>query len=175
MSESRNTAYADAILAVARAEGQSSAVERELPAVAAAIAGSAELRATLTDSKIPAARRIQIVEDVLEGKASPATASVVSLIVANGRIEDLDGIVNAVVDSGAASRGEEVAEVRSAVPLTDDQTQRLAAALKAKLNRDVTIRNIVDPSVLGGIITQVGETLLDGSVRTRMTQLREAF
>ncbi|NLA35195.1 MAG: ATP synthase F1 subunit delta [Actinobacteria bacterium] len=175
MSESRNTAYADAILAVARAEGQSSAVERELPVVAAAVAGSAELRATLADTKIPAARRMQIVEDVLEGKASPATASIVSLIVANGRVDDLDGIVDSVVASGAAARGEEVAEVRSAVPLTDEQSQRLAAALKAKLNRDVTIRNIVDPSVLGGIITQVGETLLDGSVRTRMTQLREAF
>lgn len=175
MSDIRNNAYAEAILAIARAEGQSSAVERELSAVASTIAGNDELRSTLSDTKIPAARRIQIVEDILDGKVSPATTSIVSLIVANGRVEDIDAIAKAVLASGAASRGEEVAEVRSAVPLTEDQQQRLAAALKAKLNRDVTIRNIVDPSVLGGIITQVGETLLDGSVRTRMTQLREAF
>ncbi|HPB45094.1 MAG: ATP synthase F1 subunit delta [Microthrixaceae bacterium] len=175
MSEAVNNAYAEAIGAVARAEGQASTVERELVAVASAITGSDELRTTLGDTKIPAARRIQIVEDLLGGNAAPATVSIVSLIVANGRVGDLEAIAKAVLNRGAAARGEEVAEVRSAVALNDEQIERLAAALKAKLHRDVTIRNIVDPSVLGGIITQVGETLLDGSVRTRMTQLREAF
>jgi len=68
-----------------------------------------------------------------------------------------------------------IAEVRSAVALSSEQISRLAEALKQQTNSDVSIRNIVDPSVVGGIVTQIGDTLLDGSVRTRLNQLREAF
>jgi len=175
MTENAINSYAEAVAAVARAEGKSSVVENELFAVVDALKGSAELRSTLSDAKLPVERRQQIVEDLLGDRASAATASLVSLIVANGRIADLEAIATAALSNSAASRGEAVAEVRSAVPLTEDQITRLAAALKAKTNRDVAVRNIVDPSVVGGIVTQIGDTLLDGSVRTRLTQLRDAF
>ena len=174
MTDSINS-YAEAITAVAAAEGKSSVVENELFGVVAALKASDDLRSTLGDSKLPLARRLQIVEDLLDGKTSTATTSLVSLIVANGRIADLEAIANAALAQSAGARGEAVAEVRSAVALTEDQIKRLATALKAKTNRDVTVRNIVDPSVVGGIVTQIGDTLLDGSVRSRLTQLREAF
>lgn len=175
MSETSITSYANAVLAIAQAEGDLAGLEGELTSFLAALGASPELRSTLADASLPAARRSQVIEDLLAGKASTATTSALSLIVANGRIGDLDGIVAEVIERSAAARGESVAEVRSAVPLTDDQKTRLAAALKQSTNRDVAIRNIVDPSVVGGIVTQIGDTLLDGSVRSRLTQLRESF
>lgn len=175
MSETSITSYANAVLAVAQAEGDLAGLEGELTSFLAALGSSPELRSTLSDTALPAARRSQVVEDLLAGKASTATTSVLSLIVANGRVGDLDAIVAEVIERSAAARGESVAEVRSAVPLTDDQKTRLAAALKQSTKRDVAIRNIVDPSVVGGIVTQIGDTLLDGSVRSRLTQLRESF
>lgn len=175
MTDTHITAYADAVVRIAAAEGASSVLEAELDGFARALAGSDELRATLSDTKLPVSRRQQVVEDLLGGKASAATASVIAMIIANGRIGDLPAITDAVLTRSAEARGEAVAEVRSAVPLTDDQKSRLAAALKAQTKRDVSIRNIVDPTVLGGIVTQLGDTLLDGSVRTRLTQLRDAF
>ena len=59
--------------------------------------------------------------------------------------------------------------------LTDDQKTRLAASLKAATGKDVDIVVVVDPSVLGGIVTQIGDTVIDGSVRHRLAQLRESF
>lgn len=167
--------YAEAIGAIAAAEGKTAAVENELFAFVRALQSSDELRSTLSDAKLPLERRLQLVDDLLEGKATTATSSIVSLLVSNGRVGDLEAIVDAALSRSAESRGESVAEVRSAVALTDDQINRLAAALKAKTHRDVAIRNIVDPTVVGGIVTQIGDTLLDGSVRTRLTQLRDAF
>ncbi|MFN8053087.1 MAG: ATP synthase F1 subunit delta [Acidimicrobiales bacterium] len=175
MTDTHINDYAEAIAAIAHAEGHTLAVENELYAFARAVQGSDELRTKLSDEKLPIAVRLQIVEDLLGGKASATTTSVVSLLVANGRIGELDAIIDATLARSAEARGEAVAEVRSAVPLTDDQKSRLAAALKAQTNRDVSIRNIVDPTVLGGIVTQIGDTLFDGSVRTRLTQLRDAF
>lgn len=175
MTENAINSYAEAIAAVAKAEGKSSVVEQELFAVVDALKSSDDLRATLADPGLPLSRRLQIIEDLLGGKASAATISVVSMLVANGRVNDLEAIAGAALSKSAEARGEAVAEVRSAVALSPDQISRLAAALKAKTQRDVTVRNIVDPSVVGGIVTQIGDTLLDGSVRTRLTQLREAF
>ena len=59
--------------------------------------------------------------------------------------------------------------------LTGDPQARLAAALSAKTGHEVTIRNVVDPSVVGGVVTRVGDAVIDGSVRTRLSQLRDAF
>jgi F-type H+-transporting ATPase subunit delta len=175
MTESRITAYADAVLSVIRAEGGSSEVEDELFRFSRALQGHDELRNTLTDPHLPTARRQQIVEDLLEGKASSATVAAVSMVVAAGRSADLPAIVDDVVARAAEGRGEVVAEVRSAVALSDEQQTRLAAALSSSTNSQVTVRNIVDPSVMGGVITTIGDSVLDGSVRTRLNQLREAF
>ena len=84
-------------------------------------------------------------------------------------------IVDRLLELTAASGDRHVAEVRSAVALTDDQKARLAASLKAATGKDVDIVVIVDPSVLGGIVTQIGDTVIDGSVRHRLAQLRESF
>lgn len=175
MSESSITAYASAIASVARAEGIARVVEDELFRVARALGANDELRASLADASIPLERRTSIIEDLLGGKATTTTVSVVTLLVANDRVGQLAAIVDEFVSQSAGARGEAVAEVRSAVPLSDDQKARLAAALKAQTQLDVTIRNVIDPTVIGGIVTQIGDTLLDGSVRSRLTQLREAF
>ena len=73
------------------------------------------------------------------------------------------------------TRGEAVAEVRSAVALTDEQIARLAEALKARTDLDSPSRTSSTPTVMGGVVTQIGDTVLDGSVRTRLNQLRDAF
>ena len=175
MSDNRITAYADAALAVARAEGNVAEVEDELFRIGRVYEPSDELRNALTDPHVPASRRQQIVEDLLEGKASPATVAIVSMIVGTGRAADLPKIAQEVVQRAAATTGSTVAEVRSAVPLTEEQLARLADALKARTSKDVTVRNVVDPSVIGGVVTTIGDDVLDGSVRSRLAQLRDVF
>ena len=167
--------YADAIYGIADAEGQLGRVEDELHAVAQAFEANDQLRSALTDAQIPVAQRQQVVEDLLAGRASPATLAAVSLIVAAGRASQLPAIAHALLEKGAAARNHAVAEVRSAVPLSDDQRDRLAAALKKSTGKDVEVKVVIDPSVLGGIVTQIGDTVIDGSVRHRLNQVRESL
>jgi F-type H+-transporting ATPase subunit delta len=167
--------YADAIYGIAETERQLGRVEDELHAVAQAFESNDQLRSALTDAHIPVAQRLQVVEDLLTGKASSATLAAVSLIVAAGRASDLPTIAHALLEKSAAVRNHAVAEVRSAVPLTDDQRKRLAAALKKSTGKDVEVKVIIDPAVLGGIVTQIGDTVIDGSVRHRLNQVRESL
>jgi len=172
----RNDLYADALLAVVAAEGSVNEVQDELFRLSRAIDGHDELRQTLADRTIPVERRQQIVSDLLEGKgASPVTLGVVSLLVATGRIKELTAIVDRFLDITASRTNTAIAEVRSAVELTADQRERLGAALSAKEGRHVDVVAVVDPTVLGGIVTQIGDTVIDGSVRNRLAQLRENF
>jgi F-type H+-transporting ATPase subunit delta len=158
---------------VARAEGQLEAVEDDLFRFARVLEGSDELRSVLTDEAVPVSRRLGVVTDLLGTRASPLSAALVSAVVAAGRARQLSAIADEFVRQAAASRQRAVAEVRSAVPLDPDQRQRLTEALTRATGRAVEVKVIVDPAVLGGVVTQVGDTVIDGSVRTRLDELRE--
>jgi F-type H+-transporting ATPase subunit delta len=175
MADDRSLAYAEALFAVARAEGTLAEGEDELFRFSQTLQGNDELRDALTDARIPAARRQQIVEDLLGGKASSTTVALVSMVVGTGRARDLPTIIERLVEMSAAEANKEVAEVRSAVPLTDNQRDRLAEALEDATGKQVELKVVVDPSVLGGIVAQVGDTVIDGSVRRRLDQLKNAL
>lgn len=171
----RTDLYADAFLALIKAEGDGNEVLDELFRVSRTIDGNEELRATLGDPRIEAARRAQVVQDLLEGKAHPLTISLVSTTVTNGRVRELSAIVDRLVSRTASGGGSVVAQVRSAVALSDDQKARLAEALSKSTGKQVEVLVEVDPSVLGGLVTTIGDTVIDGSVRHRLSQLRESF
>jgi F-type H+-transporting ATPase subunit delta len=173
MSE-RAEGYADAFYAVAQAEGAVEKIEDELHAVARTLESNDALRSTLTDQAVPAELRQGIVEDLLGSRAHPVTTSLVSFVVGAGRGRELPAIIDAFVARAADSRAEAVAEVRSAVPLDDDQKARLAAGLSKATGKKITVKVTVDPSVLGGIVAQVGDTVIDGSIRHRLDQLKES-
>jgi F-type H+-transporting ATPase subunit delta len=175
MADDRIDAYADALFGVARAERTLGEVEDELFRFSQTLQGSDELRDALTDARIPAARRQQIVEDLLGGKASGVTSALVSMVVGTGRARDLPAIIRQLVERSAAEANKEVAEVRSAVNLSADQRDRLVEALNAATGKQVTLKVVVDPSVMGGIVAQVGDTVIDGSVRHRLDQLKHAL
>lgn len=175
MTTDRITAYAEALLAVARAEGPAAQVEDELFRIAQVVKENDELRDRLADHQIPVATRQQIVSDLLDGKAQPTTVNLVSLVVGNGRIRELPTIVEALVSTSAADANKEVAEVRSAISLTEDQKSRLATALGTATGKQVEVKVIVDPSLGGGLVAQVGDTVFDGSIKRRLDQLKQAL
>jgi F-type H+-transporting ATPase subunit delta len=172
VSDNRIEGYARALFEIARAEGTLDEVEDELFRFARSYESSDALRNALTDEQIPAAKRQAIVEDLLGGKATSTTTQLVSMVIGSGRGRDLPAIVDKLVARASSSKNLEVAEVRTAVPLTADQTTRLAAALVNATGKQVNLKVVVDPSVIGGLVATVGDTVIDGSVRTRIDQLK---
>ena len=172
MSDARIEGYAKALFEIARAEGSLDEVEDELFRFARSYEGSDALRNALTDDMIPAEKRQGIVETLLGAKATATTTQLVSMVVGSGRGRDLPAIIDQLVQRASSAKNLEVAEVRSAVALTDDQQTRLAAALANATGKQVNVKVVVDPSVIGGLIATVGDTVIDGSVRTRLDQLK---
>ena len=175
MSDEKIQGYAQAILAVASTESNGAQVEDEIYRFSQVLQSSEELKSTLSDASIPSARRQQIVEDLLDGQVTQTTVALVSMVVAAGMGSDIKAIADKVVGLGAESRDKAVAEVYSVVDLSSDQQHRLAAALKSATGKDVEMKIIIDESVMGGLLVQIEDEVIDGTVRTRLKQLREAF
>lgn len=172
MSNQKVEAYARALFEIAQAEGALERVEDELFRVARAFESNDQLRSTLTDATLPADRRQQVVEQLLGGKASATTVQLVSMLVTSGQVKEMASIIDALVKRASSEKSQEVAEVRSAIPLTDDQQKRLAAALTKATGKALNLKVVVDPSVLGGLVAVVGDEVIDDTVRTRLDQLK---
>ena len=173
MADTTIESYARAIFDVATAEGALPAVEDELFRFARTLESEHELRSALSDLALPAERKRRVVDDLLGDKATATTTSLVHFLVAQGRVRELTEIADRFVDLAAQSREAVVAEVRSAVPLPPDVTERLTEALSRRTGKRVTVKVVVDPNVLGGIVATVGDLVIDGSIRHRLDALRE--
>jgi F-type H+-transporting ATPase subunit delta len=166
--------YARGIFEMARGEGAVERVEDELLAVSRALETSPELRSSLTDPQLPAEKKQGIIDELIGGRASTLTVGVVQLLVSQNRAADLEAIAQAVAETAAAAMDKALAEVRSAVPLDAETVQRLSTALGRTTGKDVEVKVVVDPSVIGGIVARVGDTVIDGSIATRFDSVRQA-
>ena len=173
MSDARTAAYAKALAGIAEAEGVLSRVDAEFSAVVAAYESNEQLRSTIGDQAVPVERRQGIVEQLLAGKgAHPITAQLLGMVIGAGRARDLSAIASLIGQDSASSQGKAVAEVRSAVALSEDQQRRLGEALKKAVGADVVVKVIVDPRVVGGLVATVGDKVIDGSVRTKLDRVK---
>lgn len=167
--------YAAAILEVAKAEGELARVGDEMFRIARAFESSNELREALTDPRLPVDRKKAIVDDLLGGKTTTLAVNLVNFVVGVGMASDLPAIADRLAERAAAERNKVIAEVRTAIELDDDTVERLAASLSRATGKDVEVKTVVDPSVVGGVVARVGDTVIDGSLSHRMQELRETL
>ena len=165
--------YAQALFEVVRAEGEPARVDDELFRFGKLLEGNYELKQALSDQSLDAERRRRILDELLAGKVSEHTLGLLGFIVAQGRGRQLPQILHELTDLAAQARNTAVAEVRSAVPLDERQRGELAAALSKATGKNVEVKVLVDPSVIGGVVAKVGDTVIDGTVRRRLAQLKE--
>jgi F-type H+-transporting ATPase subunit delta len=175
MADDRTTGYARAMLDVAKAEGNLAKVTDELFRFGQVLKQDEGIGRSLADPHMAAGNRQQAIEAALAGRATATTVALVSMAVGAGRAGQLSSIIDEFVEMTSAEMGRAVAEVRSAIELTDDQVKRLTAAIATATGQQVDVKIIIDPTVLGGLVTTVGDTVIDGSIRTKLDQLKHAF
>jgi F-type H+-transporting ATPase subunit delta len=165
--------YARALFAVADAEGELDRVEDELYRFGKSVEDQPKLREALIDPSLPPDRKIAVIREILENKASRHTIALLGFLVEEGRTKDLPAILESLAQVVAVQRSKAVAEVRSAVPLDEQRRTKLAKALSKASGKDVELKVLVDPSLVGGILARVGDQVFDGSVRRKLEMARD--
>lgn len=143
----------------------------ELFAFGEVIGSNPELRDALSDPVRSIEDKRTLVQQLLTGKALPATAALVSQALA-GSYRTVGVALQAYQQVAADVHGENVATVRVAHPLADGERQRLGEALARQYGRDVHLNVVVDPDVIGGIKVEIGDDVIDGTVASRLDEAR---
>jgi F-type H+-transporting ATPase subunit delta len=161
-----------AIAMSADASGELDDLEDELFRFGRIVQANPGLRAALANQFAPAEGRRQLVSDLIAGKVAPAALRLITQLAAQPRGRSLDRSLDSYANLVAALRQRLVAEVRVAAPLADAQRSRLAAGLAAAYGHDVHLNVVLDPDVLGGMSVRIGDQLINGTVVSRLAELR---
>ncbi|MDQ1248699.1 MAG: synthase subunit delta [Actinomycetota bacterium] len=172
MMDALEEGAAGLLFMAAEADDRLDRVEEELFRFGRALDASADLQMALSNPATSTEVKTGIVQDLTDGKADPITEEVLVYLAGHLRGRRMPAAVAQLSDLAAVRRGRVVAIVTSAIPLTDDQKSRLAAALSRIQGKQVLVNVTVDPSVVGGIQVRVDDEVIDGTLATRIEQAR---
>ncbi|MBH0777341.1 F0F1 ATP synthase subunit delta [Nocardia bovistercoris] len=161
----------EALLESASDSGRLDAVEDELFRLGRIVADNPDLEQALSDRARPSSAKRELVARLLTGKVEDITLTLAEQTVTR-RVSAIGPALDELSDLAAARRDQIVAHVRAAIALTDQQRDRLAAALRRIYAKQVTVHVQVDPSLLSGLVVRVGDDVIDGSAIGRLERLR---
>jgi F-type H+-transporting ATPase subunit delta len=166
--------YARALLDVALVEADPVAVERQLAATTAVFAGHADLWRVMTNPAVPAPKKRAVVDSLLPKlELSPVVRKTLQMLASRDRIALLPALLEAYRSRLMDHQNVVRADVTSAVPLPPDSVKKLERELAALTGRTVVMTAATDPSIIGGVVAQIGSTVYDGSVRRQLEKIRE--
>ena len=166
--------YARALLDVARHEGDPQAADGQLAAIVEVLTGHAVLWKVLTNPAIGTPDKRAIVEALLPRvEAAPAVRKLVLLLTERDRMGLLPEIADAYRARLLDFQGVVRADVTTAVPLPADRAARLEQGLAALTGRRVVMTAATDAALMGGVVTRIGSTVYDGSVKRQLEKMKE--
>lgn len=168
--------YARAILELASEQHQIDRVGKELTEFAAMWQSNDELREVFANPDVgPAARKAVLRELTTRAGVSPIVRNSVLYLSDRGRLRALPDIARAFLALAERAAGTLHAEVTSAAPLAEGYYSQLQRALEQTTGKKVSIERKVDPSLIAGVVTRVGDQVFDGSIRRRLADLKETL
>jgi len=167
--------YARALGDLAAERGLLETVERELGRVAAVIRDDAEIRTTIESQRVPAEVKLDLLVRAAGEQASEVTKLFLRLVVNKRRERFLPDMYREFVAYADKVRDVVEVEVRSAQPLGDEELAGLRDGLSRFTGKQVRIRNVVTPEIIGGVVARIGDLVMDGSVARRLERLKESL
>jgi F-type H+-transporting ATPase subunit delta len=161
-------------LVTADGRGELEDVEDQLFRFDRLVESNPDLRNVLADRAIDRSKRQELVGELLRGRATDSTIVLAKRAVA-ARERTFAQTMEGYVTLAAAQKNRVVATVRLAKPLSDDQRDRLRAALTTQVGRQVAIQEVIDPDILGGVRVELGDEVFEGTVADRLEEARRLF
>jgi F-type H+-transporting ATPase subunit delta len=165
----------EALLAGADRVGDLGEVEDELFRFGQVVASAPNLSNALADPIAPVEQRAELARALLADKARPVTVQLVEVALSGFGGRSFSGALTRLVELAADRRDRQVAYVTVAAPLTDEEEHRLGSTLSGLYGREVTVKQTVDPQILGGMSVRIGADLYDGTILRRLNDTRNAL
>ncbi|MFC1864524.1 ATP synthase F1 subunit delta [Chloroflexota bacterium] len=165
--------YSQAVFRIALERQELNRWQSDLRKIASIVKDEA-LFPLLENPEVGFDNKAKVLSDRL-GDINPLALKLVSFLVAKGRLSMIDDVADEyqrLLDNYRGIEGADIAEVTTAIPLDDEDRLRLAQRITNIVGKPVVLKPKVDSSLIGGIIIRVGDTLIDGSVRSKLEALK---
>ena len=169
--------YAGALYALAEKQGKINKVVKDLTGLAALLGKSSDLALVVSSPAIPWAQQAAAITAIMKkGRADKLSQNFVGTVATNGRLHALPGIITAFLAEHAKRRGEVQAQVISAVKLDAKRRKRVETAVaRVAGSKKLSLEMKVDPSLIGGLVVQIGSRMIDTSLKTKLNRLEAAM
>ncbi|MDF0714745.1 ATP synthase F1 subunit delta [Muricauda sp. 334s03] len=166
--------YAKATLDFAVEKKAADAVEKDMREIAATLAENVELQNVLESPIIKAEVKKNTLLEIFKG-ANEITKGLLQTMISNKRIAMLQEVAYKYIILHEKLKGEEVAYVTTAVPLTSDLEKKILETVTKATGNKVTLENKIDESIIGGFVLRVGDTQYDASIANKLNGLKREF
>lgn len=167
--------YAKSLLDLAQDQGQLDAVKKDLENVISVLKSNSELLAILKNPIIKGDKQRTILAAIFEGKINPIILSFFYILVNKGRAAILLDIAQEFVREYNEAKGIVKASVTSATALSEANLADLQKIITEEIKAEVVLKNIVDPSLIGGFMVRVGDRQIDASIAGKLNKLEKHF
>ncbi|MBI1307668.1 MAG: ATP synthase F1 subunit delta [Bacteroidetes bacterium] len=165
--------YAKSLLDLSIQQKNEEGVHAEVQDILATVKGSPELRNLLKNPVVASADKSKVLNSIF-AKTSEGTRKFIDLVVDRKREAELEEIAGQFISRYNDLKGLAKATVRSAIPLSDQAMNKVKQYLKGAIQRDnVELENIIDPSVIGGMVIRYEDRLLDLSISREIKEIRK--
>ena len=166
--------YAKALINLA--ENDLDNTGKQLQSITEVYKENSELRQVLSDSKVSSRVKLEILKDVLSKlKVSKLVDTFIRYLLAKRRINILPDIERAFNLLLQEKLGRIEAKVTTASELPKDTVKKLVDAISSYSGKEIEVNVTIDPSIIGGIVTRIGSTVIDGSIQTYLNQIRQSI
>ena len=167
--------YAEALFELAAQDNLIRETSDGVVTVESALLQMPEYRALLASPAIGKEERLAALDQAFRGKIPDILLAILRMMVSRGQVSAFSRMVRDYEELAREYRGEAVAVVTSAVPLSEAQTVALREKLAKKLGQKITIQCRMDPSLIGGLRVEVDGRVIDGSIRNKLEEIKEVM
>lgn len=160
---------------MARLEDAVETLEDQLFELNKGIAASYELREFLANTAVPAEEKKRALSEILSPTASPLLRYIVETLVSMNRADLIQEVAESYVSFVEQEKNRVLAEVTSAIQLTSDLTDKLASELAKITGKTVSVKNVVDQQIVGGLVIKLENKVIDLSLRRKLDDLRDSL
>ncbi len=167
--------YAEALFALAQEEGRTAEYAAGLETVKHALEQDAGFLNLLSSPAIPREARMEALSKAFEGAVPTSMLLLMRMMIFRGHARSLPAMIESYGELARENRGESVARVMSAVPLTAEEQEALREKLEKRFGRRMILECQVDPALLGGVRVETEGRVMDGTLRARLQEIKEVM
>jgi F-type H+-transporting ATPase subunit delta len=168
--------YAKALLLIGKEDGQTEQYRQELEGVANLMSQQQELADTVSNPLYNQEERRKVFKGVIDKlELSSVTSSFLMLLFDKGRVSFIASISDFFQKLADELKGVASASLVSATELSAETIEKIRSALSKKTGKEITLEVKQDPGLIGGIVTKIGDLVLDGSIKTQLLNMRESL